>query len=674
MSIAARAIHHLLRSTSACTGEDFFGALVRSMAEALDTRHAFLGELTADGRVEVRALWTREHAAPGDDATAEGAYGEPFSYALAGTPCAEVIATACCDYPRDVQALFPGDDLLVEMGIHAYFGVPVRGAHGVTRGLLVALDDRPRESLPELESILGMFAARAAAELERLDAERELRASEERYRMIVSTCAEGVWTIDAAGSTTYVNPQMSRMLGYAPEEMLGRSVLDFMDEPSRRRTLDNIERRRAGIRERHDFELRHRDGHAVQTWMATSPITDAAGAYAGALAMVSDVTDQHALEARVREAERLEGLGLLAGGIAHDFNNLLVGVLGQSELGLRTTTPGEPLHDLLLGVREAAERAADLTRQLLAYAGKSVESPWPVSLHRTVTEIAGLVRASTPARVAISLDLDPAPILVVSTPGALTQVVLNLVTNAVQALGDRGGTVVVSTRKIVLGAEPVVSASGQTLSPGAYVVLAVEDDGRGMDAATCARVFEPFFTTKRAGTGLGLAAVHGIVRSCGGAIHVDSAPGRGSTFTVHLPVSTSAQEIAAAPAPAPAAAAGLRGRILLADDEASVRQVVQRSLEHLGFEVEAVADGRAAIERFAAAPTRYAVVLMDVTMPGLGGVDAALQIHDLAPDVPVVLMSGFSTDSIPANLRHVTFLPKPFRVDTLAEALTRALS
>lgn len=158
MSIAARAIHHLLRSTSACTGEDFFGALVRSMAEALDTRHAFLGELTADGRVAVRALWTRERGAPGDEAASKGAFGEPFSYALAGTPCAEVIVSTCCDYPRDVQALFPSDELLVEMGIHAYFGVPVRGALDVTRGLLVALDDRPRESLPELEPILGMFA------------------------------------------------------------------------------------------------------------------------------------------------------------------------------------------------------------------------------------------------------------------------------------------------------------------------------------------------------------------------------------------------------------------------------------------------------------------------------------------------------------------------------------
>jgi PAS domain S-box-containing protein len=517
-----------------------------------------------------------------------------------------------------------------------------------------------------------MFAARAAAELERLDAERELRASEERYRMIVSTCAEGVWTIDAAGITTYANPQMSSMLGYEPGEMVGRPVFDFMDEAGRRRTLDNIERRRAGIRERHDFELRHRDGHAVQTWMATSPITDPSGAYAGALAMVTDVTDQHALEARVREAERLESLGLLAGGIAHDFNNLLVGVLGQTELGLRKATPGDPLHGLLLGIREAAERAADLTRQLLAYAGKSVESPRPVSLHRTVTEIAGLCRASAPAGVAISLDLDPSPVSVVTAPGALTQVVLNLVTNAVQALGDRGGTVAVTTRRIELGPDAVVGASGQALAAGAYVALAVRDDGRGMDAATCARVFEPFFTTKRAGSGLGLAAVHGIVRSCGGAIHVDSAPGRGTTFTVHLPISASVPAIADAPVAAPAV--GPRGRILLADDEASVRRIVQQTLEHLGFEVEAVDDGRAAIDRFAATPTRYAAVLMDVTMPGLGGVDATHRIHELVPDVPVVLMSGFSTDAIPSDLRHVTFLSKPFRVDALVEALTRALS
>ncbi|MCA9679177.1 MAG: PAS domain S-box protein [Kofleriaceae bacterium] len=656
----ARSIIHLLEATSSSTGEDFFRALVRSMAEVLGTRYAFVGEVAPGERVQVRAIWTG------------AGFGAPFSYAQAGTPCANVTVGDCCQYTSDVQAAFPDDRALVEMGIHAYFGLPIRGTDGRVRGLLVAMDDQPREPIPELPSVLGVFAARAAAELERMDAEDALRASEARYRTIVSTCAEGVWLIDAAGDTTFVNGPMARMLGYEPAEMMGRPVFDFMDDAGRERTLANIERRKRGVAERHDFELRHRDGRPVQTWMATSPITDAAGGYAGAVAMVTDVTEQHALEARVREAEKLESLGLLAGGIAHDFNNLLVGVLGQSELGLRRAPVDHPLHGILRSIRDAAERAAELTRQLLAYAGKAPKIAEPVDLHRAIAEIAGLCRASAGVGVAIELELDPGPVAILADPAALTQVLLNLITNAMQALGDRGGTVTISTRRARLDVDDVRGVAGQPLPAGDFVVLEVRDDGVGMDAETCMRVFEPFFTTKRGGRGLGLAAVHGIVRSHGGSIEATSAPGRGSTFTVHLPIADGVRALDDATTPAAVATRG-RGTILLADDEPMVREVVRLTLEELGFAVEGVGDGRAAIERFASAPAAYAAVMLDVTMPGLGGVEATTAIHSLRPGMPVVLMSGFTTDVVPADLAHVTFLSKPFRVEALVDALEQAL-
>jgi PAS domain S-box-containing protein len=360
----AEAIRLIHVATSKATGDEFFRALVRAMAEVLGTRFAFAGEVTpGTGEVVSVAMWNGEEFIDG------------FRYELEHTPCAAVVGGEYCQYPTNVQRAFPRDTLLVDMGIEAYFGVPIRGRDGTPLGLLVALHDEPRAPVDHLDEILAHFAARAGAELERRAVEAALRESEARYREIVSTCAEGIWKIDAEGTTTFVNPQMAAMLGYEAADMLGRPVFDFMDESGREQALVRIERRRAGLKELHRFDLLRRDGAVVHTLMNTNPVLDAAGGYLGALAMVTDVTHQVGLENRAREAQKLESLGLLAGGIAHDFNNLLAAILGNLNLLAREVAPESRAKLLVREGERAALRAAELTHQMLVYARRREADP-----------------------------------------------------------------------------------------------------------------------------------------------------------------------------------------------------------------------------------------------------------------------------------------------------------
>jgi PAS domain S-box-containing protein len=305
-------------------------------------------------------------------------FGAPFEYELPGTPCQGVIDGESCQYLSGVQQRFPSDTMLAEMGIEAYFGTAFGEVETGTRGLLAALHDAPCAEVPGFESMLSILGLRAGAELARLESEAARRRADARYRTIVETCSEGVWMIDAEGRTTFVNAQMAAMLGYAPDEMLGRSLMEFTDDDGRERSRRNLERRREGVREGHEFTWTHRDGRQVHTWMNTSPVRDAEGGYVGALAMVTDMTEQRALEAKLRESERLESLGLLAGGIAHDFNNLLAAILGRAELARDRVEPTHAARPLVEGIRVAADRASHLTRQLLAYAGRAPIAAQPV--------------------------------------------------------------------------------------------------------------------------------------------------------------------------------------------------------------------------------------------------------------------------------------------------------
>jgi signal transduction histidine kinase/CheY-like chemotaxis protein len=378
-----------------------------------------------------------------------------------------------------------------------------------------------------------------------------------------------------------------------------------------------------------------------------------------------------AMEARVLEVQKLESLGVLAGGIAHDFNNLLVGVLGNAGLALLELPPESPARQRIVQIETAARRAADLAHEMLAYSGKGKFIVTALDLSELVREMTHLLSVSIGKSVAVRYALSPEPEIVEGDATQLRQVVMNLVVNASDAIGENNGVITVATGHVHADRGYLSTTFiDEGLTDGNYAFLEVSDTGSGMDPATQARIFDPFFTTKVTGRGLGLAAVLGIVRGHAGALKVYSEPGRGTTFKLLLPRTDGA---VSATAPRPAIV-GWRatGRVLVVDDEELVRNVAAAMMSRLGFEVDAVVDGQSAIDAVAADPARYTAVLLDLTMPGLSGADTFSRLRSIVPELPVVLMSGYSEEAAGARFAGkgvAGFLEKPFSPDEVARAM-----
>jgi PAS domain S-box-containing protein len=496
-----------------------------------------------------------------------------------------------------------------------------------------------------------------------------LRASEQRHRRIVTTMFEGVATVDAERRITFANQRLADLLGRRVEEMLGVDHEAFVEPEVRPWLRARFEALRGGRSDRFELRLLRPDGTPLHALVSASPLTDDDGGFLGALATVQDITELRRLETRMVHAQKLESLGVLAGGVAHDFSNLLVGILGNVALAQHELPPGAPAAALLRDVETAAVRASDLTAQMLTYAGKGRLAAEPVDLGALVAEMLHLLTVVISRRATLRTEFAPDLPEIAGDPTQIRQVVMNLITNASDALGDADG--VITLRTEVIEATRALLAStyvDEDLPPGRYVCLTVADTGCGMDAATQARIFDPFFTTKFAGRGLGLAAVLGILRGHGGAIQVESAPGRGSRFRVLLPI---ARAPAAARAPTQDAAVRGPAVILVADDEAAVRTVACRVLERAGYRVIVAGDGRAAVDLFAARADEIDAVLLDLTMPRLRGDEALRELRRIRPGVRAILSSGFSDQGVAAG---AGFLPKPWTPQDLLAAVRRALA
>ncbi|MFW6331452.1 MAG: hybrid sensor histidine kinase/response regulator, partial [Gemmatimonadota bacterium] len=444
---------------------------------------------------------------------------------------------------------------------------------------------------------------RKLAELERT--EEELRAANERLRALVETTPDWIWEIDGEGRYTYSSPQVEALLGYRPEEVLGKTPFDFMPADEARRLRDQLLPSFL-----HGLPIRgvvnvnvHRDGHEVVMETSGTPILDAEGHLAGYRGSDRDITarvraeeESRGIERKMLDAQKLESLGVLAGGIAHDFNNLLTAILGNAELARADATVSADAAARLDDVIRTSGRASELCRQMLAYAGQGRFVTGPIDLSRLVREMSEILRVSIGKKVRLQLDLDPHLPTVSGDATQLRQVVLNLITNASEAIGDADGTITLAT-SAARCEHALTPACGQRRGAGQThcVRLIVRDDGCGMDHQTRSRIFEPFFTTKFTGRGLGMAAVSGIVRGHGGQIHVDSEPGAGTTFEIHLPAIGGA---ARADEPTGSAADPWTGAgtVLLADDEDAVRGLAERILRRIGFDVVCARDGQEAVE------------------------------------------------------------------------------
>jgi PAS domain S-box-containing protein len=534
---------------------------------------------------------------------------------------------------------------------------------------------------------------RARHDLERTIAERtaelahvneSLRASEERYRTVSELSSDlafgfRVWP-DGRVAGEWITDAFGRMTGFSPSEMSGDRWLALIHPEDRAEVERQFRAVLATGTGTFLFRVVTKDG-AVRWFEARERISrDAQGLrVVGACRDVTEAREAEAerlqLERRMLEAQRLESLGLVTGGVAHDFNNQLTVILGNARIALAELPAGHPARPRLERVVAAAEHGAALTDQMLVYAGRTPRTQKPIDLSWLVDDSLDLARASLPSHVTLSESL-AAGVWVQGDDTQLRQVVLNLVANAGEAIGERPGRVEVRTDVREVSAAELAEARGaEELAPGRCVLLEVRDDGVGIDAETRARVFEPFFTTKLSGRGLGLAAVLGIVRGHGGRVGVTSEPGRGSCFRVWLPIGAE-QAAARAGAGHAAEAPEGTGRVLVIDDQEALLELVGEFLCRGGYAVETALGGRAGLERFRAAPDRFAAVVLDLAMPEVDGEQVGHAIRALRPELPLLLMSGYDADLAAArfaSLRPAHFLRKPFDREDLVVALDRVL-
>ncbi|HTO06258.1 MAG TPA: PAS domain S-box protein [Myxococcota bacterium] len=509
---------------------------------------------------------------------------------------------------------------------------------------------------------------------EKKASERALAESEERLRLALEGADMCTWEWDAPGATVRWSPNAARIFGLPegqpmPGSPEGVFALVHPDDLEAARTFA-FERTQQGETFDVEFRLCPRPGGETR-WLLMRG-HGIAGRSGSAVGVVAEVTQRRRLaeergelEARLRESQRLESLGLLAGGVAHDFNNLLVGILGNSELALERSISDPVLRESLEEIQRSGERAAGLVRQILAFAGRERIELEPLDLRGLVDDTLALLRASLPARAKIDWLPPAAPACVEGDATQLRQVLMNLLTNACEALPADGGTVALR-----------VTADGADAAPHA-VTLEVADTGCGVDAEALAKIFDPFFTTKGAGRGLGLAVAHGIVRAHHGTVLVESAPGRGTRMRVVLPATQRAPAAPPERAPrAPAPATG-RGAILVIDDERGVREVARRALEAAGYEVLVAQDRAEALERLRAHAGRVSAVLLDLTLANESGETVYAALRELAPGVPVLATSGYAADHALRRLESqgiAGFVQKPFSAASLVETVQRALS
>jgi PAS domain S-box-containing protein len=517
---------------------------------------------------------------------------------------------------------------------------------------------------------------------ERRRAEAALRESEERFRVLAEVAPVGIFSSDPSGRCTFVNGRWCEIAGLSPEQALDEGWQAALHPDDRARVADAwAEAVRVGESSAAEYRFVRPDGTVTHLVGQSRSQLHADGTLAGYVGTITDVTSlKHAeeerkrVEAQLRQSRKMESLGTLAGGIAHDFNNILTGTFGFVDLARLELPPDHPVHSWLDRIAGSSQRARELVRQILTFSRKNEGERVPLRLQVVVDEALRLLRSTLPPTVEVQprIASDAPPVLADVTQ--IHQVVLNLCTNAWHAMPPRGGRIVVTLEPRTLTAAQ--AAAHPDLRPGLWVQLTVADDGSGMDAATLEQMFEPFFTTKApgAGTGLGLAVVHGIMKSHEGAIIVRSAVGVGSTFELYFPaVAAEVEPPAVAPQDVPR---GHGERILVVDDDAVSGFVIEKMIESLGYNVTRCTRPEEALARFAAAPSGYDLVVSDLAMPGMNGEELIEHLVQIRPNLPVVVASGYVESArqriLEKGLARVV-LRKPVSRDELAQAVAQHL-
>ena len=507
-----------------------------------------------------------------------------------------------------------------------------------------------------------------------------LQDSETRYRRLFETAQDGILLLDAAtGKITDVNPYLIEMLGYSHTEFVGRNLWEigtFRDIEASRDAFLELQTKEYVRYE--DLPLETKDRRSIDVEFVSNVYE--VNHHKVIQCNIREITarrrlerEKARLEDHLRHAQKMEAIGTLAGGIAHDFNNILAAILGFTELTLLLVPKGSQEHYNLTQVLTAGERAKELVKQILTFSRKASQERRPLEINAIINEALKLLRASLPTTIDIQQNLSHHSFMVFADPTQLHQILMNLCSNAAHAMGEKGGILEVNLEKIHLGGVDPLKYPGLTQGP--YVKLTVSDTGQGIDQEIIGRIFEPFFTTKEVGegTGMGLAMVHGIVKSYGGEVTVSSQPEQGTTFTILLPefmgeVGTRT----AATAPLPTG----NDSILFIDDEEMLVNMSREILKKLGYQVVAKTSSLEALKIFQAQPGKFDLVITDQTMPHMTGMQLAQEFRHLRPDIPIILCTGYSDKVSKDKLKAAginELLMKPFIIHNLAATIRKVL-
>jgi two-component system, cell cycle sensor histidine kinase and response regulator CckA len=578
-----------------------------------------------------------------------------------------VIMTAFVEADSAIEA--------IQEGAYDYLRKPLN-----PRQLLKTLDRCFEKLQLEKEKVAVQDAlSRRNIELERMNT--RLRESEERYRLLVETMNDGLIMEDLKGVITYVNQKFTRMTGYPEAELIGRKASDFLDEANQK-----IYSRYIGICHSGDispFELAwlKKEGAILPTIVSPQSIIDDGGRLKGCFAVITDITERknaeeekRNMEQHLQQAQKMESIGTLAGGISHDFNNSLQAILGYTQILLMDKDEANPDYSKLASIERAAQRASELTQQLLAFSRKVESKMKPIDLNKEVKEIRNLLDRTIPKMIEIELALEKYLYVVNADPSQIEQIMMNLAVNARDAIGEKG-KITICTENVALNETACRNLHG--LAPGNYVILSMTDNGKGMTDKERERIFEPFFTTKAPGkgTGLGLSMVYGLVTKHNGHIACSSTQGVGTTFRIYLPAIKQELPAAVEKKEGPAPAGGTE-TILIVDDEQFVRELGEQILTKFGYKVITASDGESALETYSKNMDKISLVILDLIMPGMGGKKCLEELLRIKSGLKVVIASGYSPEDDAKSAMESGakgFISKPYNVRNMLKEVREVL-
>jgi PAS domain S-box-containing protein len=518
---------------------------------------------------------------------------------------------------------------------------------------------------------------------EKKAAHKALQASELRFRTLAAGSPVGIFENDETGNCIYVNEQCAQLVGLTPGDCLGQGWRKTLHPDDISQVLESWTKASSlGEPFREEYRFQHSNGSIVWVIGQVSPKKNGQGEITGYIGTLTDITDRKLaeqersrMENQLRELQKMESMGTLAGGIAHDFNNILTAIIGFAYTAKYKLRDDSPVNSLLDQVLSASDRARNLVNQILAFSSQSNQEMRPLQIQFVIKEIIKFLQASIPASIEIKQDIDHDCGPVMADPTQIHQVIMNLCTNAYQAMQEKGGVLAVSLSQVEITKDDEM-VFNLSLAPGNYAKLGVSDTGHGLDRAIIDNVFDPYFTTKPRGkgTGLGLSIVHGIVKGIGGHVTVFSEPEKGSTFTIYLPlIKSSAESDEAKPYETPP---GGNERILFVDDEETIAQLGMQMLKGLGYRIKSLTSSKAALEEFQAQPENYDLVITDMDMPNMTGAELAQELLILKPDIPIILCTGYSELIDEAKAKAVgirEFLMKPTAIIDLANVVRKVL-